>query len=369
MVATWLFLRILYNQLTQGKNILRYPWATAQFFTDFLQYYLNRVYTSLEWALNNPPKPHSFVSLPLQSNINGILRTFLTNLKKKCCDRSFWYKVISTGLTMLVIRELYQYLTDSKIFDTILSSIAFACTGVVIREVFSQLYDAISGSARLPLGGATGLKMNSSDNSFGGSSLGSSSQPDPRVGSSSLITEGRREGWANKLQEGSTRIIDLTDGSKRIGLVTHPPVLNDDGSVNMEKSANPVDLEKPYTQQQEEYLGSQLTRQNVILNQRRETVKNMLKAYKELSENPESTAEAIEKQRKRLQEGYEKLKYLQDSRNESFFLIYKRMGGLDLQGKTVYNNPSMMRKHGTISMTETTFKVLNEARNVPGILP
>jgi cytochrome c oxidase subunit 1 len=69
VVATWLFLRILYNQLTQGKNILRYPWATAQFFTDYLQYYLNRVYTSLEWALNNPPKPHSFMSLPLQSSI------------------------------------------------------------------------------------------------------------------------------------------------------------------------------------------------------------------------------------------------------------------------------------------------------------
>ena len=68
VVATWLFLRILYNQLTQGKNILRYPWATAQFFTDYLQYYLNRVYNSLEWALNNPPKPHSFVSLPVQSN-------------------------------------------------------------------------------------------------------------------------------------------------------------------------------------------------------------------------------------------------------------------------------------------------------------
>ena len=77
VVATWLFLRILYNQLTQGKNILRYPWATAQFFTDYLQYYLNRVYTSLEWALNNPPKPHSFVSLPLQSNI---LKTLSNNL-------------------------------------------------------------------------------------------------------------------------------------------------------------------------------------------------------------------------------------------------------------------------------------------------
>jgi hypothetical protein len=28
---------------------------------------LNRSYNSLEWALSSPPKPHAFVSLPLQS--------------------------------------------------------------------------------------------------------------------------------------------------------------------------------------------------------------------------------------------------------------------------------------------------------------
>ena len=49
--------------------MLRYPWATPQFFTDFLQHYLSRAYTSLEWALNNPPKPHAFTSLPLQSSV------------------------------------------------------------------------------------------------------------------------------------------------------------------------------------------------------------------------------------------------------------------------------------------------------------
>jgi cytochrome c oxidase subunit 1 len=67
VVATWLFLNILYHQLVEGNSIFRYPWATPQFFIDYLQYYLNRSYNSLEWALNNPPKPHAFVSLPLQS--------------------------------------------------------------------------------------------------------------------------------------------------------------------------------------------------------------------------------------------------------------------------------------------------------------
>ena len=59
---------ILYNQLSQGNNTLRCTLLTAKFFTNFL-HHLNRVYTGLEWAVNTPPKPHSFVSLPLQSNI------------------------------------------------------------------------------------------------------------------------------------------------------------------------------------------------------------------------------------------------------------------------------------------------------------
>ena len=67
VVATWLFLYIVYVQLVEGKATSRYPWLTPQFYSDSLQTLLNRSYNSLEWALNSPPKPHAFVSLPLQS--------------------------------------------------------------------------------------------------------------------------------------------------------------------------------------------------------------------------------------------------------------------------------------------------------------
>ena len=70
VVATWLFLYIVYLQLVEGKSVSRYPWLTPQFYTDYLQSLLNRAYSSLEWCLNSPPKPHAFVSLPLQSIIN-----------------------------------------------------------------------------------------------------------------------------------------------------------------------------------------------------------------------------------------------------------------------------------------------------------
>nr|YP_009228315.1 cytochrome c oxidase subunit 1 [Fusarium mangiferae]AKM98043.1 cytochrome c oxidase subunit 1 [Fusarium mangiferae] len=67
VIAAWLFLYIVYSQLVEGKVASRNPWLTPGFYTDDLQANLNRSYTSLEWGLSSPPKPHAFVSLPLQS--------------------------------------------------------------------------------------------------------------------------------------------------------------------------------------------------------------------------------------------------------------------------------------------------------------
>ena len=67
VVATALFLFILNVQLVHGEVTSRYPWLTPQYFSDMFQTLFNRNYNSLEWSLTSPPKPHAFVSLPLQS--------------------------------------------------------------------------------------------------------------------------------------------------------------------------------------------------------------------------------------------------------------------------------------------------------------
>ncbi len=69
VAAAFLFLYIVYVQLVDGKYAGRYPWSSPQFYTDTLQTTLNRNYPSLEWGLSSPPKPHAFVSLPVQSRI------------------------------------------------------------------------------------------------------------------------------------------------------------------------------------------------------------------------------------------------------------------------------------------------------------
>ena len=40
VVATWLFLNIVYVQLVYGESVSRYSWAAPQFCTDFLNIFL-----------------------------------------------------------------------------------------------------------------------------------------------------------------------------------------------------------------------------------------------------------------------------------------------------------------------------------------
>jgi cytochrome c oxidase subunit 1 len=73
VIATVLFLHIIYIQLVEGNVASRYPWLIPEFCFDLFQTLFNRNYLSLEWGLESPPKPHAFVSLPMQSNINFLI--------------------------------------------------------------------------------------------------------------------------------------------------------------------------------------------------------------------------------------------------------------------------------------------------------
>lgn len=96
VIATWLFLYMLYIQLIEGKATSRYLWLTPQFYSDALQTLLNRAYNSLEWCLNSPVKPHAFVSLPLQSGFSFNLSLFKTKLKEKCTIKNALILFITT---------------------------------------------------------------------------------------------------------------------------------------------------------------------------------------------------------------------------------------------------------------------------------
>ena len=78
VVATWLFVYILYVQLVEGKATSIYPLLIPKSYYDMLQTHLIRKFNSLEWGLNSPHKPYAFTSLPIQSlfvnrNINSLI--------------------------------------------------------------------------------------------------------------------------------------------------------------------------------------------------------------------------------------------------------------------------------------------------------
>ena len=66
VIATFIFLDVLYIQLTKGEDSIRYIWFFPRFYTDILRSLLERAYECIEWALASPPSPHSFTSLPAQ---------------------------------------------------------------------------------------------------------------------------------------------------------------------------------------------------------------------------------------------------------------------------------------------------------------
>ena len=98
LVATWLFIYLLYTQLVKGTAAQKYPWIAPQYFSDLFQTLFNRNYNSLEWSLNSPPKPHSFISLPLQSatgNNNEIIRLTFNRQQIESAFRNFEDDVVT----------------------------------------------------------------------------------------------------------------------------------------------------------------------------------------------------------------------------------------------------------------------------------
>jgi cytochrome c oxidase subunit 1 len=67
VVATYVFVYILYIQLTRGNIVSRDIWHIPRFYTDLLRIFINRSHLSIEWCLNSPPRVHAYINLPLQS--------------------------------------------------------------------------------------------------------------------------------------------------------------------------------------------------------------------------------------------------------------------------------------------------------------
>ncbi len=124
VIATFIFLDILYIQLTTAKESSRYPWLTPQFYSDIYRTLLDRAYGSLEWGLSSPPKPHSFVSLPLQS----IHFTYVPHLLLKS-------KIICRNIADIFTKKNIKLI--SRIIADILTKGNIILVSKMIRNMFT----------------------------------------------------------------------------------------------------------------------------------------------------------------------------------------------------------------------------------------
>jgi len=149
VVATSFFLHILYIQLTNGKPVSGYVWHMPSYYTDALQAISIRSFDSLEWALSSPPKPHAFVSLPVQSGLPprrlDRLWAFIKQIWGNICTKKFIFSFIIIFFTGFISRYIILNYYDINVFTDIynytsiiyfsLMSIFTCLTRVVVSEL------------------------------------------------------------------------------------------------------------------------------------------------------------------------------------------------------------------------------------------
>ncbi len=116
VIATWLFLQIIYKQLIEGKTTSRYPWLISEHYSDILRTYLTRTYPGLEWCLNSPPKPHAYTSLPLQSIHNHLINEYF--IPGKLC--------LQCKIPVNKIREFFRNILNLSFYLIVFTTITYS---------------------------------------------------------------------------------------------------------------------------------------------------------------------------------------------------------------------------------------------------
>ena len=153
-------------QLVEGKATSRYLWLIPQYYYDSLQTFLGRVYSSLEWGLKSPPKPHAFTSLPLQSfafpprfNINHFINAILPILIILCVPTIIAQTygllpemvnnatVHNASLTSYVLEAYRRVAQASQTINMVGGDQTIHITD---RAVIDQIITVASGGAQVP---------------------------------------------------------------------------------------------------------------------------------------------------------------------------------------------------------------------------
>ena len=194
LISAALFLYVVYIQLVGGEVVGRNPWISLPFYTDRLQGELSRNSPSLEWSLSSPPKPHAFISLPLQSKIG------LNSLKKH-----FTIKKVVLGIIMAILfYSLRSCLNDLILIVNTLEGSAYefflpkelTCSAlcVVIKLILQGVID--DSLNEMPATGIGADLFKGSDEAASGQASGSGEVSGSGQASGFGVADGSSEGEA-----------------------------------------------------------------------------------------------------------------------------------------------------------------------------
>ena len=136
VIATVIFLYLVYKQLKENLESSRYAWKVWEFMSDFLRSLLDISSNSLEWILLSPPKAHPYTSLPLASKIN---------FKETLLSKSIWCRfMLTSSYYYVVILNLVPYLLSFNICGRIIQVIAqlgLIWLGVFAYEILQKIFE------------------------------------------------------------------------------------------------------------------------------------------------------------------------------------------------------------------------------------
>ena len=145
VIATWIFLNVLYKELVTGRVIQKYTWYLAQFYSDTLKASAERSFPSLEWGLESPPKPHAYESLPAQSANYSKAWLFIVTIV-----RNITLSRIIVALVMFVAVALVRYVyfgsdyTMSSFSDYLTLGIPSFIIGGIMSKGISEFMDILN---------------------------------------------------------------------------------------------------------------------------------------------------------------------------------------------------------------------------------
>jgi F-type H+-transporting ATPase subunit c len=195
--------------------VLRFAFSETTKLFALMMVVLNRIYINLKPILNNPPRPYSFVNLPLQSK-PYFFENFFSHFKEKIYNRKFLITSLCSILIGICLHRFYIYLYGISVIETGSSMVSFIYLSTVlfIRKIVEIIYDITQpgvlqmNSGSMP--SSSGSVNPSGSGSVNPSGTGNQGGEGGNTKSNNTLTKEELREISSKIGKNSTKLSNTT---------------------------------------------------------------------------------------------------------------------------------------------------------------